>query len=266
MYVSDPEHILSAEAVDSINSMLYRLERAKGIETTVVMLPSIGDATLSDFAYELGRRWGVGKKKSNNGLVILFVLDQRHIFFSTGYGLEGDLPDALCRRIEEQSMVPSFRHDDWNTGMVKGIKQLCGVLDGTASNTSEEDNDPLAPLFLMLFAFLFIGVPIFGWFQNRAMKRCPNCGRHDLQRTGTILIGREYGVKHEVIVYTCPHCHHQVKRDKKSYDENTRGHGFGGPFIGGGIIGGFGGGGGGGFSGGSFGGGSFGGGGAGAGF
>ena len=68
-YVSDPEHILSQETVNSINSMLYQLETKTGVQTAVVVLPSIGDNDPLDFAYSLGRRWGVGKKKKDTGLV-----------------------------------------------------------------------------------------------------------------------------------------------------------------------------------------------------
>ena len=117
-YVSDPEHILSQETVNSINSMLYQLETKTGVQTAVVVLPSIGDNDPLDFAYSLGRRWGVGKKKKDTGLVLLLVLDQRKIQFATGYGLEGDLPDAICKRIQMKAMVPAFKKGDWDTGML----------------------------------------------------------------------------------------------------------------------------------------------------
>ncbi len=61
-YVSDPSHILSAPARDSINAVLGRLEASTGIETAVVMLPSIGEADIFNFAHELFRQWGIGKE------------------------------------------------------------------------------------------------------------------------------------------------------------------------------------------------------------
>lgn len=86
-YVSDPSHILSTSARDSINAVLGRLEASTGIETAVVMLPSIGEADIFNFGHELFRQWGIGKKKSDNGLLILFVADQRKVRFTVGYGL-----------------------------------------------------------------------------------------------------------------------------------------------------------------------------------
>ena len=97
--------------------MLYQLETKTGVQTAVIVLPSIGDNDPLDFAYSLGRRWGVGKKKKDTGLVLLLVLDQRKIQFATGYGLEGDLPDAICKHIQMKVMVPAFRKNDWDTGM-----------------------------------------------------------------------------------------------------------------------------------------------------
>ena len=265
-YVSDPEHILSQETVNSINSMLYQLEIKTGVQTAVVVLPSIGDEDPFDFAYSLGRRWGVGKKSKDTGLVLLLVLDQRKIQFATGYGLEGDLTDAICKRIQMKAMVPAFKKNDWDTGMREGVKAICGKLDGSMNDSADfgdngKGEETVAVIFL--FVFIFVGGTIFVYIKNRMLNRCPQCGKHKLQRINSQVVSRINGVKTEIWTYRCDNCGHEVKREKKSYDENYRGGGFGGPFIGGG---GFGGGDGGGFSGGSFGGGSFGGGGSSSGF
>ena len=105
-YLCDPEGILSSAATDSIDRMLYRLEQQTGIETVVAVVPSIGQAECFDFCHELLNSWGVGKKGKDNGLVILLVTDQRCIQFYTGYGLEGVLPDAICKRIQVQACCP----------------------------------------------------------------------------------------------------------------------------------------------------------------
>ena len=264
-YVSNPDGILSAEATDSINQMLFNLEQKTGIETAVVVLPSIGNEDCFDFAFKLGSKWGVGKKGKDNGLVILLVTDQRCIQFVTGYGLEGDLPDAACKRIQSKYMIPYLRQGDWNNGMVTGVKAVCARLDGSMTNDPEEGDEADAMLIaLAILGFILLAVA-FGFFAVWQTKRCPNCGKHELMRTDSKLISRANGVKTEDITYTCQHCGHKVVRRKQSYDENYKGGG-GGPFIGGfggGFLGG-GGRGGGGFGGGSFGGGSFGGGGSGS--
>ena len=260
-YLCDPEGILSSAATDSIDRMLYRLEQQTGIETVVAVVPSIGQAECFDFCHELLNSWGVGKKGKDNGLVILLVTDQRYIQFYTGYGLEGVLPDAICKRIQVQAMIPYLKNEQWSEGMVAGIRATCARLDGSMENdsgTGEEDS--LWPVFVFL-GFIVFGI-IAVILAVRAASKCPNCGKHKLQRVSSQVVSIHNGVKTEEVTYLCRHCGHVVTRRERHGSDNYRGGRGGGPVIFGG--GGFFGGGGGGFSGGSFGGGSGGGGGAGS--
>ena len=260
-YLCDPEGILSSAATDSIDRMLYRLEQQTGIETVVAVVPSIGQAECFDFCHELLNSWGVGKKGKDNGLVILLVTDQRCIQFYTGYGLEGVLPDAICKRIQVQAMIPYLKNGQWSEGMVVGIRATCARLDGSMENdsgTGEEDS--LWPVFIV-FGFIIFSILIVS-LAVRAASKCPKCGKHKLQRVSSQVVSIHNGVKTEEVTYLCRHCGHVVTRLERHGSDNYRGGRGGGPVIFGG--GGFFGGGGGGFSGGSFGGGSGGGGGAGS--
>lgn len=267
-YVCDPSGILSSESTSTMDNLLYNLEQQTGIETVVVVVPSIGEADCFEFSHQLLNGWGVGKKGKDNGLVILLVTDQRCIQFYTGYGLEGDLPDAVCKRIQSQEMIPYLKDGDWDNGMVAGIRAVCGKLDGSMVNDYEgEDEGDTEGVIIVLvmigFIVLVFGIALFAMWQT---TKCPRCGKHKLQRTGSKVISNKNGVKIEEITYTCRNCGYRLKREHTSYDENNRGRGGGGmgPIIGGGL-GGFGGGrSGGGFGGGSFGGGRGGGGGAGS--
>ena len=124
-YVCNPAGILSQAACDTIDTMLHALEQQTGIETVVAIVPSIGDMECFDFCHQLLNQWGVGKKGKDNGLVILLVTDQRCIQFYTGYGLEGVLPDAICKRIQTKYMIPYLKDGNWNEGMVAGIRATC---------------------------------------------------------------------------------------------------------------------------------------------
>lgn len=262
-YVNDPDNILSIAARDSIDRMLYQLEQKTGIETAVIIVLSIGDEECFDFTHNVLNKWGVGKKGADNGLVILLVTDQRCIQFYTGYGLEGDLPDAICKRIQLEDMLPYFRNADWNQGMVNGIRATCEHLDGTTPVTaSSENGDEDLWIILAIIGFIVISSSI-GAFAAWYNSRCPKCKKHKLQRTGTLLISKQNGIKTENVTYTCQNCGNTIVRRQQSHDDNYRGRGGGGPIIGGGF-GGRGFGGGGGFGGGSFGGGRGGGGGAGS--
>ena len=265
-YVCDPTGILSQEATSTMDQLLYNLDQQTGIETVVAVVPSIGEADCFDFSHQLLNSWGVGKKGKDNGLVILLVTDQRCIQFYTGYGLEGILPDAICKRIQTQEMIPYLKDGKWSEGMVAGIRAVSGRLDGSMVNDYEEEEDVdgwIIVLVIFGFIALVFGIAFFALWQT---SKCPQCGKHQLQRTGSKVISKKNGVKTEEITYTCRNCGYRLTRQHQSYDDNYRGRGGGmGPIIGGGL-GGFGGGGrsGGGFGGGSFGGGRGGGGGAGS--
>ena len=132
-YVSNPDGILSETTVYAIDTALYALERKTGIQTLVVAVGQIEGGDCFDFAYRLGRENGVGRKETDKGLVILLSTGERCIQFATGYGLEGDLPDAVCKRIQVRYMNPHFGKDEWDAGMLAGIQALCARLEGTGS-------------------------------------------------------------------------------------------------------------------------------------
>lgn len=263
-YVCNPTGILSQASCDSIDAMLYALEQQTGIETVVAVVPSIGEESCFDFCHQLLNKWGVGKKDKDNGLVILLVTDQRCIQFYTGYGLEGVLPDAICKRIQTRYMIPYLKDGNWDAGMVAGIKATCQRLDGSMENdsVSEPEGSGSSDMIIAIICFIAFGIGA-AFYASWNQSRCPKCGKHKLQRSSSRPISNINGVKTEEVIYTCRNCSHKVKRQQQSYDDNYR-HGGGG---GGPIIGGFGGGrgfGGGFGGGGSFGGGSGGGGGAGS--
>lgn len=265
-YVSDPENILSREAKSTINNLLYKLEEETTIETAVIVVPSIGVEDCFDFSHQLFNKWGVGKKEKDNGLVILLVTDQRCIQFYTGYGLEGDLPDAIAKRIQTQDMLPYLKEGDWDNGMIAGVNSVYHRLiklglTGNENNSTGGESDSFWGLIFIIFVPILL-FTILAVYMERKRNRCPRCGKNMWQRTDSKLISNKNGVRLEEITYVCRNCGYIRKVQKKSYDQNYRGGGGLGPIIGGGFGGGRGFGGGG-FGGGSFGGGSGGGGGAG---
>ena len=100
------------ESKTSANSNKTKNGKNKIKRTTAVR---IGEEDCFNFCHQLLNKWGVGKKDKNNGLVILLVTDQRCIQFYTGYGLEGVLPDAICKRIQTRYMIPYLKDGNWDT-------------------------------------------------------------------------------------------------------------------------------------------------------
>lgn len=139
-YVSNPDNIISEQSTGEINSILSSLESQTTAQVAVVLLNSIGDADIFDFAQELFNTWGIGQAKQDNGLLILLVMDKRTVRLHTGYGLEGELPDVICKHIEIQKMVPYFKQGDYNTGILEGVREVAKILgDSTYQQTLQSD-------------------------------------------------------------------------------------------------------------------------------
>ncbi|GHV44449.1 hypothetical protein FACS1894180_5800 [Bacteroidia bacterium] len=137
-YVTNPDGILSEQTVFQLNTMLDSLAVKKGVLVLVAAVNTIGDNDVHTFAVNMGHEWGVGKDNSDNGLAVLFVLDQRKIDFATGYGLEGTLPDAICKRIQMQEMIPYFKSGDYNEGILAGVSRTVDVINGNYTPSDED--------------------------------------------------------------------------------------------------------------------------------
>ena len=262
-YVTDPTAILSTAARDSINAILGRLEKSTGIETAVVMLPSIGEEDIFDFGHELFRKWGIGKKKSDNGLLILFVMDQKKVRFTTGYGIEGTMTDAMSKRIQTTLMIPRFKKGNWDGGMVSGVRAVAKTLDGSMQAEKEASEDDDIIIYFVALAMI-VGLVLF---LMGSQQRCPKCKKRSALRKVKeqhLVVKDQNGrIVRRILrtTYICKYCGNTVTKDS---DENDNGNAMAtgailGSMLGGGNRGGSGFGGG---FGGSFGGGSTGGGGA----
>jgi len=128
-YVSNPDNILSAETVTSLNTKLSSLDQSGRAHIDVVVVETIGEAIPKSAATALFRKWKIGNKQTNNGLLILVVKDQHRIEFETGYGLEGDLPDLVCYRIQQKYMIPHARNNDFNSAVQDGVKRIIDQLN-----------------------------------------------------------------------------------------------------------------------------------------
>lgn len=258
-FVSNPDGILSRDAVARIDSICYSLKERGIAEVVVVAVDDIKSGDVFSFSQQLFTSWGVGDDELDNGLGILLVKDMREVRFHTGYGLEGVLPDATCVQIQQDYMLPSFKEGDYSEGMVLGVEAVDSLLtNGELPRAkSEEDEDAMILaliITLLLVAFTFIIVVR----ADRARRKCPNCGKHTLRVTERAVV--EKSATHVTIQETlvCDNCHTTHTRTTRRNNGGGGGiiflpMGFGGM---GGRGGGFGGGGfGGGFGGGSFGGG-----------
>lgn len=255
-YTSNPDGILSPATVSAIDIACDSLRRNGMAQIAVVAIDDIESDDVFSFALQLFSDWGVGSGKGNNGLGIILVRDKGEIRFVTGDGLEGILPDAVCKRIQQRYMIEPFRNGDFDTGMLQGITATASILSGgEIFADADEDEDDILILVGLFFGCLFIVILIIVWLAWQSSK-CPRCGKHKLRQTESLLLASNRRYDDIEKIFVCSNCGNRVSRRTKIYKDS----GSGGTFIGGGGRGGFGGG----SIGGGFGGGHFGGGGAGS--
>ena len=174
-FVSNPDGILSSETVDLLNAQLYELEKEKSAEVAIVAVNSIGNQEIEDFANSLFNHWGIGKSGNDNGVLILFVLDQRAIRIEVGYGLEGALPDALCKRIQMQAMIPEFKNEKYDVGILSGVEMMIKIINNEPVPELESDKDN-SDFFIGTVIILFVLFGLFPllWLNYKSKKISSN--------------------------------------------------------------------------------------------
>ena len=126
-WVADPAHHLRAETIATIDSAVSELERSTTAEIAVVVIDSLDGLEAGDAALRLHRMWGVGKANRDNGILLLWSPALRKTFVSVGYGLEGVLPDARAGRIQDEAIIPAFRRNDFDGGILAGVNALASA-------------------------------------------------------------------------------------------------------------------------------------------
>ena len=262
-YVCDPDGVLSPAARDTIDAMLGTLEKTRGVQCVFAIAKRIEGGEPYDFGMKLARKYKIGLKKQNSGLIVVLSTEDRAYHILTGNGLEGTLPDAVCKRIGNRYMVPYLKQGEWDAAMTNTAKAVCAYVEKDRSllpdSQTADDGDAQTAAFLIVLAVIIVFAVIVSQKHGNATL-CPNCKRHTLKSTGQTL--RRSADGKTLVIYKCTKCGHTVAKETDGNDTGNHGNGMSAllPFLfmggGSGNRGTFNGGG-------SFGGGSFGGGGAG---
>lgn len=175
-YVTDPDGFLSPSARAEANAVLGALSDSTTVEVAMVILGDIGNADAYDFALELGRTWGVGKKDKNSGVVVLFAMKQRQVRIQTGSGAEGVLPDVSAKRLIDNEVLPLMRKDDLDgavVGLSRGLYKVFTDPAAAAELRSEQANNAkseLADVFTalgVLIGFIAYALLLYYIFKMR---------------------------------------------------------------------------------------------------
>ena len=130
-YCADAAGVLKPSTVRRLDETLRRFEEQTSNQILVAIYPQLpAGAALQDYTFRIAQSWGVGQKGRNNGAVLFVFTGARRAFIQVGYGLEGALPDVLCKRIIEGEIVPAFRAGDYDTGVLRGVDAMLKATRG----------------------------------------------------------------------------------------------------------------------------------------
>ena len=128
--VVDQAGILSPATESAIAAKLEAHQQATSQQVVVATVASLDGRDIAEYGVELGRAWGIGQKDKNNGAILLVAPNDRAVRIEVGYGLEGQLTDAISRLIIENSILPAFRAGRMDEGVSAGVDAMLGVLRG----------------------------------------------------------------------------------------------------------------------------------------
>ena len=128
--VTDQTATLTAAQLASLEQTLAAFEARKGSQIAVLIVPTTGGETIEQYALRVAEQWRIGRDKVDDGAILVIAKDDRTLRIEVGYGLEGALNDATCKRIVSEIIVPRFKQNDFSGGIAAGITQMVKVVDG----------------------------------------------------------------------------------------------------------------------------------------
>jgi len=159
--VTDLTGTLSTADRASLTASLTALEKEKGAQVTIVMLPTTQPETIEQFGIRLAEAWKIGRKGVDDGVIVIVAKNDRKMRIEVGYGLEGAIPDAIAKRIVAEQMAPRFREGDFAGGLRATVATLDKVIRGEAlpapvAPAAKGGTDPGHTLMFLLIV-LFMG-------------------------------------------------------------------------------------------------------------
>lgn len=160
--VNDYASMLSPQAKSDIEAKLQEFERQESTQIVILTVPSLKGDPMEDFSIRVAETWKIGRKGTDNGLLLIVSRDDRKVRIEVGYGLEGRLTDLLAGRIVQNEIVPAFKAGRFDEGFTKGVAAMIDAVRGEykGSSAAEKNGDapsiPLLLLILLIFFFYWI--------------------------------------------------------------------------------------------------------------
>ncbi|MFN7161273.1 MAG: TPM domain-containing protein [Candidatus Gracilibacteria bacterium] len=166
-FVTDCCSLLTETERQTIDNKLSQFQQETSNQIAVAIVQNLEGDSVESYANELFRTWGIGEKTKNNGVLLLFGLDERKIRIEVGYGLEGVLTDALAGRIINDEITPLMKQSRYADAVVNGTNAIMlaiqgeyseatpSLYNGAVGSSADEDMSGMVTAFLGLLFLLF---------------------------------------------------------------------------------------------------------------
>ncbi|PAR19375.1 TPM domain-containing protein [Vibrio metoecus] len=151
-HITDQTNTLTKAQIEQIDQQLVALEKRKGAQLVVLIVPTTAPQTIESYSFSVAEANKIGRKETNDGVLLLIAIDDRRYRIEVGYGLEGAIPDAASARIQREYMSPHFKQGDFFDGIHAGVDALIQLIDGEAlpPPSVKSDGNGLSKIFLVI--------------------------------------------------------------------------------------------------------------------
>lgn len=155
--VNDFANVLSPQEEEVLERKLVQFDDSTSTQVAVITVNSLDGYSVEEIAHKFLRDWGVGRKEKNNGVVILAAIQDRKINIQTGYGMEGVLPDLICKRIINKDIIPAFKRQLYYEGLDNATTSIIKISKNeyTADKNNGEDDAIGLVVFIFLMVIIF---------------------------------------------------------------------------------------------------------------
>ena len=178
--VVDQTGTLTSGDIASLNQTIRSFEARKGSQIAVLVVPTTDGEAIEQFSLRVAEAWKIGRKKIDDGAVLVIAKNDRHLRIEVGYGLEGALTDVTTKRIIDEEITPKFKSGDFAGGVSAGLNKMIRIIDGEKLPEPEpphwQHQTGLFDVDAMFNPFLLIPVFLFGGLMRTMLGRLVGAG------------------------------------------------------------------------------------------
>jgi uncharacterized protein len=171
--VVDKTATLSSGDIASLDQTLKDFEARKGSQIAVLIVPTTQPETIEQYSLRVAEAWKIGRKKIDDGAILVVAKDDRKLRIEVGYGLEGALTDVTAKRIIDEVITPKFRSGDFAGGISDGVNRILRVVDGEPlpAPAQRQQNSGLLSQLDPFNPFLIVAVIVIGGILRGVLGR-----------------------------------------------------------------------------------------------